>query len=69
MNQALDRLNSIDDVVIVIFDEDTRQLSVQLDNMVDGAVVCLSWLTHQAAQARGTDRLEMISNLRTFLSR
>jgi hypothetical protein len=66
MNLALRRLNEIDGAVkATLSDEET--LSLDASNLLGGAIIAISWLVEQLADARDSDRLAIVAQLREFL--
>jgi len=63
MNLALRRLDEVDGAVTTTADG----LSLDLSNLVGGAVVSMHWLIERLALSRGIDRHAVITELREFL--
>lgn len=68
MDLALARLNQIDEAVVARVDDETGRLkSLDISNLLGGALVSMNWLVTQLAEARGVDELDVIASLREAL--
>jgi hypothetical protein len=68
MDLALARLKEIDEAVVAHVDEETGQLtSLDISNLLGGALASMNWLVTQLAEARGVDELDVIASLREAL--
>jgi hypothetical protein len=68
MDLALARLKEIDEAIVAHVDEDTGHLeSLDISNLLGGALASINWLVTQLAEARGVDELDVIASLREAL--
>lgn len=67
MNMALARVDEVEDAVKAEFDPDTDHLSLDLSNVLGGAMVTINWAVRLLAQERGVDPLVVVAEVRQRL--
>jgi hypothetical protein len=66
MNTALDRLNEVDGAIQATMTDDDG-MTLDVSNLLGGAIVTLNWLVERLADARGITRTDVLVELRDFL--